>query len=487
MTLVARPGPASRPDSSRQLALGVGVIALAAGLGAALSDPVTVLAVLLGVAGAVVIMRDPTAGLLAIAVFTVLRLPQVATDFHGAPSLFLPLVAVIIISLTLRSLHGADRPSGGWRAAAVIGGFAAVALASVIFSADVASGLHELDLFLRDAAVAVLAGMLLRDSRTLRAVVWVLVGGGLALSALSMFQYLTGTFGSAYGGFAQSAVQNIVGSTDDVRISGPIGDPNFYAQWLIMLIPLAIDRFYDETSLLLKGLAGTAAGLGALTVVLTFSRGGLVALVVVIGLMVLRHPPRPRTLGLLLLSGVLLVPMLPAGYVERTLALTDLGGVDIGTDPSLRYRTTEAASAWRMFTADPLGGVGYGNFLPSYTEYTRSLGLDLTQKPREAHNLYLETAAETGVPGIIALGAVFVAAFAALTEGRRRFRRGGDHTADGIGYAIAVAIAGYLITSVFLHMAFARLIWLVLGLALAFPSAAAAQDRHRDAVLETAR
>ncbi len=460
--------------------------AAVAGLGAAaavLVNPVVALAGVVGALGAAALLSDPALGLGAMAVFAVLRLPDVATDFHGAPSLFTPLVVLIALALAIHALSTGRRPAGGWRAAAAAGSMVAVALASLLFAEDPAGGLKELEALAKDGAVAVLAGMLLFRAHQLRTISWILVGGGFALSALSVFQFTTGSFESVYGGFAQSAVQNIAGSIDDVRISGPIGDPNFYAQWLVMLVPLAIDRFGDENRGSLRVLAAATAVLCSTAVVLTFSRGGLIALVAVFGLMVIRHPPRLRTLVGLAAVVVLALPLFPDGYVDRLSALTDLGGVDIGTDPSIRNREAELSAAWGMFSSRPLSGVGYGNYIESYNEYARDLGVNLNRKPREAHNLFMETAAETGIPGVIVLGGVFTAAFAALRAGRRRFRAMGDHRADGIGYALAVALVGYLLTSMFLHMAFARLVWLLLGLALAFPSLARAEDRIRTEAL----
>jgi O-antigen ligase len=152
----------------------------------------------------------------------------------------------------------------------------------------------------------------------------------------------------------------------------------------------------------------------------------------------------------------------------------------------LRNRQAEGATAIRMFLDKPLLGIGYGNYLSSYTSYSRDLGMDLTRKPREAHNLYLEAAAEMGVPGILALIGVFGAAFVALSTGRRRFREMGDLRTDSLGHAIGVALVGYLLTSIFLHMAFARLMWLLVGMALAFPSTARSENRIRDEGLVSA-
>ncbi len=335
--------------------------------------------------------------------------------------------------------------------------------------------------------MAVLAGMLLFRSSQLRTVAWTLVLGGFALSSLSVIQFATSTFGSVYGGFAQSAVQNIAGTIDDVRISGPVGDPNFYAQWLVILIPLAIDRFRDESRGGLRMVAAATAVLCSIAVILTFSRGGLLALVVVLGLMAVRHPPRVRTVVAIAAVGIMAIPLLPAGYTERVSALADVGAADIGTDPSIRNREAEFSAAWEMFSNRPLSGVGYGNYIVRYTDFNRDLGIDLTRKPREAHNLFMETAAETGIAGLVVLSGVFAAAFGSLAQGRRRFRAMGDHHSDGIGHAVSISLTGYLVTSMFLHMAFARPIWLLIGLALAFPSTAIAENRTRSQALQGAQ
>ncbi len=56
----------------------------------------------------------------------------------------------------------------------------------------------------------------------------------------------------------------------------------------------------------------------------------------------------------------------------------------------------------------------------------------------------------------------------------------GNHRADGIGYAVGVALIGYLVTSIFLHMAHARPAFVLSGIALTYPALARAEDRSRN-------
>jgi O-antigen ligase len=305
-------------------------------------------------------------------------------------------------------------------------------------------------------------------------VIWVMVTGGALVATLTVFQFLTGRFGTTFFGFGQSAVQNIVGGVDDVRISGPIGDPNFYAQLLVLLIPLALDRAFAETRRSRRLAAWCAAALMAASVVFTFSRGGILALGVVALLMLLRRPAHWKALAVLALAGALAVPFLPSGYVARLTTLGQVGTVESTTDASIRGRTAEAGAAWAMFMDHPLTGVGLGNFSGRYQQYARDLGIEVKRVDREPHNLFLEVAAESGLPGLFAFGALIGGAFVAVATARRRWRAAGWEAPAGLAYAVGVALVGWLATSAFLHLDFARPWWLLMGVAFALPRLAAA-------------
>jgi O-antigen ligase len=127
-----------------------------------------------------------------------------------------------------------------------------------------------------------------------------------------------------------------------------------------------------------------------------------------------------------------------------------------------------------MFLDHPFTGVGLGNFAGHYQEYARSLGIEVKRVDRQPHNLFLEVAAETGIPGLAAFGALVGGAFFAAAAARRRWRAAGREAEAGLAYAVGVALVGWLATSAFLHLDFARPWWLLLGLAFALPRLAAA-------------
>jgi len=294
----------------------------------------------------------------------------------------------------------------------------------------------------------------------------------------------TGSYDTSFLGFAQSSVENIVGTTDDVRISGPIGDANFYAQLLVMVLPLALDRMWREQSRWLRLAGGYTAAVVAVATVMTFSRGGALGLAVVGILMLITHPPKPVTVAALIIAAVAVIPVLPDTYLERLSTLSQIGSVDASTDISIRYRTAEVGAGIGMALDHPLLGVGYGNYSANYRDYSRGLGIDFSSKAREPHNLFLEVASETGVLGIAAFGAILLVAFGSIAGSRRRLRAAGRTDEAAIAYAIGVALVGHLVTSVFLHLDFARLFWVFIGLALALPNVAATEPGDEP---ETAR
>jgi O-antigen ligase len=116
----------------------------------------------------------------------------------------------------------------------------------------------------------------------------------------------------------------------------------------------------------------------------------------------------------------------------------------------------------------PIIGVGPGQYVTFHSQYYQSLPeisiRDLTVQ-RRAHNLYIEMAAETGTIGLV----VFLAIPLLLLRDLELLRRAAT-TNPGrarLAAAFALLILSYLGTGVFLHLAFERYYWFMIGLAAA--------------------
>lgn len=452
------------------LALGTGAIASL--LVIAIPNPVHLFIIIAGATAVLAMTISVEFGLLILVFTTYTRFSDIMIEFHGAPSVAKLLVPLLFLIVFARWIVYGDRPVGWRRAALVVVGYGLVGFVSLLYARNFAATQEELIRYAKDAIIVVLVVMLLQRAATLRRVAWALLAVAIFTGSLSVYQYLTGTFDNNYWGFAQANVFNIIGETNDYRISGPTAGPNEYAQMLLLLVPLALDRLWHERSHLLRFLAGWALAVSVLSIIFTFSRGGALGLVVLLAVMLVRRPPRP---AVLLVTLVLLVPLLqlvPPEYTDRMRTLTNLlpgSRQQVETEVSFRGRLSENMSAWQMFREHPFIGVGLHNYSTHYQDYSRRLGLDPRRESRAAHNMYLQIAAEQGLVGLAAFGGLLWVVFGSLYQARQDFIRAGLHDYANITFALAMAVLGFLLAGAFLHLIHPRFWWLLVGIAMASP------------------
>lgn len=442
--------------------LGAGV-ALAAGGGLLIGGAMVALALAL----AVLLRLDVALAALVALVFT--RAPDIAEEFHGVPSPLVPFVIVLLVLARpwVRPDHPNDVVVG--RAALLFGVYGVVLLASTLVADEPDRSLEAVLVYGKAAAVGLCVVVLLRTPQALRLTLWTLLAAGSAIGALAVLQFVTGSTSNYYG-FAQSDVQQIVGATRDLRAGGQVGDPNMFAQLMVVLVPIGIERARHEQRGFLRLAALVAAGLSGVTVLLTFSRGGLVALVFVTVLSVWDLPSRRRLLTAFALAVMLAALVAPRSYLHRLGESLDVvPGIGSGRpdDPAVAGRSSEMLSALLMFEEHPVLGVGAANYPAKYQDYSQGLGLDPRREERSPHSLPLEVAAETGVVGLAAFGALLTLAFRSMAAARRAFRDTGAVGDESLVRGFQIGVVGYLVCSPLLHVAYPRPMWMLLGLAMA--------------------
>ncbi|HSL81543.1 MAG TPA: O-antigen ligase family protein, partial [Thermoanaerobaculia bacterium] len=129
-------------------------------------------------------------------------------------------------------------------------------------------------------------------------------------------------------------------------------------------------------------------------------------------------------------------------------------------------------AAWEMYREHPWVGVGAGNYTTRYTPYADRVGSGAREYDDPfgdsyPHNLYLEVGAEAGLVGLALLGAALALALAYAEGARRRLAAAGLALEATLAGATAIALVGYLVSSLFLHGHFQRYLWLLLALAAA--------------------
>jgi putative inorganic carbon (hco3(-)) transporter len=430
---------------------------------------------LLAVGAAAALMLRPKIGLALFTATVYLNLSQVLVRQYDFPSLLqllaLPLLAAALVERGVRGPRA--MPSG---LLVLMGAY----LVSILLSTNVAMDRTLADARLAEAArgfVVVLVVALLASTRErARITGWVLVGGAAFLSLLGIIQTLTGSYAMDFGGLARIKHAHIYGRVFEPRIAGPVGDPNYFAQMLLIVVPLALFAAWEEGRRHLRLVAWIATAVIVAAITLTYSRGGALALGFVLILALLAHGTdiRKVALGLALLGAGLFVA--PTGFQERLATVTELLPGDDDTtlyrDSSFQERLLLGRVAWEMFASHPLRGVGAGNYTTRFDEYAhrvpsaaRDYAVD--DADRYPHNLFLELGAEGGIVLLGAFAALMAYVLTVLLRARQRFRKVADGPMAALATAVTLGLTGYLASSLFLHGAFQRYLWLLLGLAAA--------------------
>jgi len=427
----------------------------------------------LALAGFLYVARRPEWGAPYFAFLIFLRLSDVIRGEYGVPSLFMALAPGLVLIAFGRWLLRGDEVGRGWRTALwLLVLYGAVCTASVLYASDGERTVAALLDYGDGIVIVLVMTLFLRTAKDLERTVWAIVIAGGILASLAVLQQVTGNFDATYAGFSRVELRNIFDRNSGYRSEGPVS-ANYFALILVAVVPLAVERLIHARGRLLKLVAAVTLASSVTAIVFTYSRGGLVALGMCC-IPMLAWVPRRRIGRLVVLAGVSAFVVggfvLPADYLQRLGALTQIFAAPSGAalqDGALRGRLSEVTSAAMIFGDHPIAGVGYGNFEIHYPRYAQMLALDGRREERQAHSLYLEVAAETGIVGMLAFGALVGGAAIGAFRARRRLTEEGDPSSAQLAQGFGFALLGYLAGSIFLHLTYPRYFWLLIGIGLA--------------------
>lgn len=398
-------------------------------------------------------------GLFAAAVL--LRLPELAAGSGVLPQgAGQALTAAVVMVGLVRLLSDRRIPPALATAALLVVLVAVAVLLSALVSEVPRAAISGAGQVLADGSVAVALVLVLRSRRDLVLALRCLVLAGFVVATAGIVQELVGSTNELWG-LAQTSSSTLAGETAGQRLGGPYGDANFFAQALLVVLALALALSVQEARRPMRLAARAAALAASVAVLLTYSRGGAVVLLLLAVAAMLRVGRLRRTLaiGALLLLAVTVFPWQPGtpvrAFVDRATSSS--------TDPSVQQRTLGLQTAAAMFVEHPVLGVGQDGFARARADYAPDAGLfEPRDPPLPPHSLYLHAAAETGAIGLAALVAALVVPVARL----RRVARGAGGTAL-LAWGTSAAVLAYAAAAVLLPRAYPRLLWLVVGVALA--------------------
>lgn len=297
---------------------------------------------------------------------------------------------------------------------------------------------------------------------------WYAVGLVLVIVATAM-GHRTTDIRLVAGAFVVGAVLSVlvglalpgVGSGEEGRFRGAVGDPNLLAVGLVPAAILAVGLLPGQRGRRLRW--ATAASVPVLLAGFAASGsrgafvGAVVTVVVATALLVRRRRMfvTASVVGAVVLGGALV--LFPAAWERSDDLGPGSGRGDLWT------------VAWRVSGDHPLTGVGLANYPEVAGEYVRQVGplraVDLiAAEPHDVHNMYLQMLAETGVVGLALFVASICGCVWAAGRSARRLARRGSRPDAGLATAVLLAMVSMLVSGVFISHAVDRRLWVLLAL-----------------------
>jgi O-antigen ligase len=426
---------------------------------------------IIALATAVIILYKPEFGayILIFTIFT--NLSTIFTE-KGLPSINKPLVILVIFSLVLNYFLSEEKLPFRWgRNQWFIFTYLLIWTLSVFIAKDRSLAADHVIDFAKDFAIILAILYALRNQKAWKTAIWLIIICATLLSLLNVLQTFTGNYEQTFFGLAIVDQQEVVTGVREYRLGGPIDAPNFWGMILTATLTLAVYRVIDEKNKWIKIGALGSAVIIAFAIANTYSRGAFLAMALILVLIAIERRARP-TFFLLAITGVILLLLfLPQSYSDRIQSLMILGSGEessVYEDESFRGRLSEMRAGINMFSDHPFLGVGIGNYNLHYQDYARQIGLEYRTEDRDAHSLYVEILAETGLAGIIAFSLLFLSIIFSLFSLQHKFRTQHiDRKWASWLVSLQMAILAYLFSSTFLHGDFFRYMWLFVALAIA--------------------
>jgi hypothetical protein len=210
-------------------------------------------------------------------------------------------------------------------------------------------------------------------------------------SWITLLTILGGFGASLYSAYTFFTTGNAVGRAS-LEEGSTLSDPNFFAATLLLPLSLACGQVFSGRGWWRRPLFLAATGVIGLAVFLTMSRGALAAMATIVFVFVLRSHLNWRLLFPVAVvgAGLLFMPRLFFERMQEATTSRVSGRQDIWL---VGIHSLQSYGAF---------GAGTDNFSRAYEKYAGT-ALFFAGDQRDAHNIYLCTAVEFGIVGLLFL------------------------------------------------------------------------------------
>lgn len=258
-----------------------------------------------------------------------------------------------------------------------------VMIISTFTSINPGGSFRDLALHLGGLSFLFVISNTVKNKKDLNVIITVMVFSAFLVALYGLYQYVVGVEVER----AWLDVENNPGVR--TRVYSVFNNPNILAEYLIMTIPLSISLFWFSSKIHKKIIFLGTSLVMILSLVFTLSRGGWIgfAFSALIFIVLIEK----RLLLSLIPISVGAIYLLPQTILNRILSIGNL------QDSSNAYRIKMWEITGNIIRDHPIAGVGFGHlpFKQTYETYIRTMPIF------HSHNTYLQTAAETGIPGLL--------------------------------------------------------------------------------------
>jgi len=236
-----------------------------------------------------------------------------------------------------------------------------------------------------------------------------------------------------------------------------IADNNDLAIALCMTLPLIRYLQFQSLRKVERIAFGLLMVLTGVAVLGTYSRGGLIALAVVSGVLFLKSRRRLAIMAVVVLLGFTAIHFMPAQWIERMNTLHQPEQTDSG---ETRIQSWEFAM--NVAIHRPLVGGGFNVYQsdPMWKRYGPE-----GANPRAVHSIYFRALGEQGFPGLVLFVGLLIAGWLSCAHIRKRTREVSEEKwAFDLASMLQVSLVAFVVGGAFLTMTYFDLTYQLLAL-----------------------
>ena len=385
------------------------------------------------------VVRWPLAGIYLI-IFSIF-LGALSTIQFGQkmPNLFyadiaiLAVLYILIIKQLMNPINGLRLFVG--RTGLILMLFLVFSFCTLTISEDLLRGLGVLRNYLVGFTMLVLMSSLVRTQKQIRGVAHALALWGSLLAVIA----ITSVFFRPQLSLFE-------------RVSLGWGRANYIAVFPVMMVPVVLAPVLSRSEAKWRFCLMVAASLLIITLLFTLSRGGAVALLVVLTILTAKYI-KARSLRYLILFLAIVFVLVYFSPLGRMLVYRF---ETISTSPSALVRIARWKGTWEVFKKNPVVGVGIGNLAHHLSRVTEHA---------KAHNLVLMLLSETGLVGFSIFMWMIVWIVRMQIMNCRQIR---DGFQNSLSWGILAATIGVLVHSmvepIFEAYQFSLIFWGLVGI-----------------------